>query len=324
MDSNMPNVSIIIVCMNNLQNLYPCLQSVKKYTTKVSYETFVVAYLFTKENLEKLRKDFPWVKIVESNEIRGFSENNNLALRQAQGKYCFVLNDDTEMFMPVVDLLVETIEKLPEDVAVVSPKSYYKDGRLQSCGRPKHTFGTFVLTLLKLWKEQKIKSPYINQEGIFQTYDIWGAFFLIKTSIFQQMGWFDETYFFSPEDIALSRKLNESGYKCYVNSDVSIIHYEGMTGQSKNMIKTATKPAGYIGNIIFYAKGNRVKYFVYSLITILLLIPLTIIHGIMGYGTVKPNWHYILAKANSNCIKVLLLPMRPKEAFIKFFHQIKK
>lgn len=50
------------------------------------------------------------MKFVESNEIRGFSENNNLALRQAKGKYCFVQNDDTELKMPCIDKLVETIE----------------------------------------------------------------------------------------------------------------------------------------------------------------------------------------------------------------------
>lgn len=90
------DVSIVIVCMNNLNNLYPCLESIRKYTS-VSYEAFVVAYLFSKENLLKVKLDFPWVTFIESNEIRGFSENNNLALKQAKGKYCFVLNDDTYM-----------------------------------------------------------------------------------------------------------------------------------------------------------------------------------------------------------------------------------
>ena len=79
----MLEVSIVIVCMNNLKNLYPCLESIRKHTT-VSYECFVVAYLFTKENLEKVKADFSWVKFIESNVIRGFSENNNLALKQAK------------------------------------------------------------------------------------------------------------------------------------------------------------------------------------------------------------------------------------------------
>ena len=44
---NEQQVSIVIVCMNNLKNLYPCLDSIRKYT-HVSYETLVVAYLSRK------------------------------------------------------------------------------------------------------------------------------------------------------------------------------------------------------------------------------------------------------------------------------------
>lgn len=65
------DVSIVIVCMNNLKLLYPCLDSIKKYTT-LNYETLVVAYMFSRENLEKLKKDYSWINVIESNEYRGF------------------------------------------------------------------------------------------------------------------------------------------------------------------------------------------------------------------------------------------------------------
>ena len=136
------DVSIVIVCMNNLKNLYPCLESIKKYTT-VSYETLVVAYLFSKENLEKVKNDFPWVTLIESNEIRGFSENNNLALRQAKGKYCFVLNDDTEMKMDVIGRLVDTIKSLPSQVAIVSPKILLGKNNVPMTGKPILNFYTY-------------------------------------------------------------------------------------------------------------------------------------------------------------------------------------
>ena len=93
----MTDVSIIIVCMNRPDNLYPCLESIRKTTVKVTYEVLVVAYMYDPAGLVKAREDFPWVDFIESNEIRGFSENNNLALKQAKGRYCFVLNDDTEL-----------------------------------------------------------------------------------------------------------------------------------------------------------------------------------------------------------------------------------
>jgi len=315
----MVDVSIVIVCMNNLKNLYPCLNSIKEQTHRVTYETLVVAYLFSEDNLQQVKKDFPWVTFIVSNEIRGFSENNNLALKRAEGKYCFVLNDDTEMKMPVVDMLVESIDALPKDVAVISPRSIYGNGKPQSCGRPKHTLSTYVMSVLKLWHEQKNKSIYVNQKGVFQTYDIWGAFFLIKTDVFREMGWFDERYFFSPEDIALSRKLNRGGYKCYVNSDIVITHYEGMTGKGANRLQTATKPASFKGNLIYYGDNSQLKYVFVSLLLSILLIP-TFLYHLMNsflFGNNRKG-HKILAKSCINCMKVCFSKLTPKQVFIKY------
>lgn len=314
----MVDVSIVIVCMNNLKNLYPCLESIRKHTSKVTYETFVVAYLFTEENFKKVKGDFPWVTFIESNVIRGFSENNNLALRQVKGKYCFVLNDDTEMKMPVIDILVETINKLPEDVAAISPRSVFGNGDIQSCGRPPHTLLTYILGALKLWKEQKTKSPYINQKGIFQTYDLWGAFFLIRTDVFREIGWFDERYFFSPEDIALSRKLNRDGYKCYVNSDVTIVHYEGMTGKGVNKLQLATKPASYKGNLIYYSDDKKIMYVFVSVLFFLLQIPKFIYHLFLSKFGSNTERNEILAHSDINCLKICFTSLTPKEVFLKY------
>lgn len=322
MCANNIDVSIVIVCMNNLKNLYPCLNSIRKYT-KVSYETFVVAYLFTKENLEKVRRDFPWVNIIESNEIRGFSENNNLALRQAKGKYCFVVNDDTEMKMPVVDRLVESFNKCPQNTVIVSPLILNYKGEVSVCGRPPITLKRYILNTFMLWNEQNDKR-YINKPGLFKTYNIIGAAFLIKTSIFREVGWFNEYYFFCPEDIALSTELNEKGYSCYVDSDTAIYHYEGMSGKSLSLIQTATKPAATLGNITFFSKGNTsVKYLLRSII--LISLPLKYIyHLFKSLLTKRPNVNSVLALGDINCIYACITKKTPKEVFTTFFLKIKE
>lgn len=314
----MINVSIVIVCMNNLKNLYPCLDSIKRYTN-VSYETFVVAYLFTKENLEKLRKDYPWIIIIVSDEIRGFSENNNLALRQAKGKYCFVLNDDTEMKMPVIDQLVQTIEALPEEVAIVSPKIIDGYGKVQVCGRPYINWWYYILSLMRFYKERVSRS-----EGVFKSYNILGACFLIKTHVFKEHNWFDERYFFCPEDIALSTDLNKKGYECWVNADIEIIHYEGMSGgKSLSMIKTATRPAGLRGSLLFYSNDNPVILFITKIFAMPTFILKFIYHRLKSLMKSKPNSDYILSIGDKHCIAVCFSQKSPKEIFIKYYERIK-
>jgi len=311
-------VSIVIVCMNNLKNLYPCLDSIQEYTT-IDYETLVVAYLFPQENLQKLKIDYPWVTVIESNEIRGFSENNNLALRQAQGKYCFVVNDDTEMTMPVVDELVKTIESLPEKVAIVSPVTTFPDGRVQVCGRPPMSWKTMILSKFHLWSEKK--GPYANKKGVFKSYNIIGAAFLIKKEIFKQIGWFDEYYFFCPEDIALSTKLNETGYECWVNANSAIIHYEGMSGASTSFIKCATAPASRIGNLRFFSNNSNLGYWALCLSMASITVVSMLYHFIKSCVKTKPNPDYIFFLSEWNSIKASLLKKKPKDAFSYYFRK---
>lgn len=316
------DVSIVIVCMNNLNNIYPCLKSIKKYTKKVTYETYVVAYLFSKENMEKLCSDFPWVTLIESNEIRGFSENNNLALKLVKGRYCFVLNDDTEFRMPVIDQLVDTIEKLPEDVAVISPRSVFGDGTFQSCGRDTHTTWKFFLSCLFLYSEKRYLKAFINSEGTFETGDIVGAFFLIKTDLFRKVGFFDERYFFCPEDIALGYELRKLGYKHYVNSDVQIIHYEGMSGgTSLSMTRAATAPASTKGQLLFYAHGYKAQYIFLSLVKALSLLPRFGYHKIRSLFYANPNRYHILALSDQHSIYACFSSKSAKELFLKFYRQ---
>lgn len=312
------DVSIVIVCMNNLKNLYPCLNSIKQYTS-CSYEVLVTAYLFDKANLAQAKLDFPWVVFIESNEIRGFAENNNLALKRAKGKYCFVLNDDTVFPMPVADMLLQDFEKI-QDADVIVPFTYFPDDTIQCAGRPKHTALTHILFLLRLWNERNVKSKYVNQKGIFQTYNVLGAAFMIKTDFFRDLGWFDEKYFFTPEDIALSTLVNERGGKVYADSNIKLYHYEGGTS-SVSYVKVATLPAGTRGTLIFFSRGNRLKYF-------LLSVP-EFMYSLAKYGQMFVKYHFkrkLSYKVEMigflNCLRSIYTTLSTKEIFIKYYSKI--
>lgn len=316
----MTDVSIVIVCMNNLKNLYPCLNSIREYTT-VSYETLVVAYLFSKENFEKVERDFPWVTFIESNEIRGFSENNNLALRRAKGKYCFVLNDDTEMKMPVIDELYKEFQQRPNHIAVISPTILNSKGEISVCGRPPITLTKFILRIFHLWKENQ-HTKNANKSGIFKTYNILGAAFMIRTDIFREMKWFNEYFFFCPEDIELSTRLNQKGYECYVDANTQIYHYQGMSNKSLSLTQTATRPSATLGEIAFFSKGNKAINILLRFLIIISFSLKFLYHKIRSLFHKKPNADYILAIGDKNCIYACLTRKTPKEIFVFYYKRI--
>jgi GT2 family glycosyltransferase len=311
-----PYVSVVIVCMNNLKNLTPCLDSIIK-NTSLQIEIYVVSYLFPEEKIAAVKKAFPSVFFIPSNKIRGFSENNNIALKKCKGKYCFILNDDTYFDTHVIDNLFFTIENI-KNASVISPVTINIDGSLQSCGRPKLNMLTYILTGLQLYNEQKTKSKYTYQKGIFQSYNIVGAAFMIKREVFEKIGFFDETYFFCPEDIDVSTKLNKIGYKCYVNSNIKITHTG--SGSSHSMIQTATLPAQTRGEIIFYSGRS---FFLRLIFRGYLYLYYSIKYIYYKIKSAKGNKHFkIRSVALKNSLCIINSKKMPKDIFIEYYNKI--
>lgn len=312
------DVSVVIVCMNNLEQLRDCLNSIKEHTTKVTYEVTVVAYFFKEENLVKLRSEFPDIVIIISNEIRGFSANNNLALQQIKGKYCFVLNDDTYFDTPVIDNLVNILENHNE-IALISPQIMRPDGTIQYSGIPPISWIDWILILFKLKKERNDKSgKYIKKTGLFKTYNILGAAFLIRTTIFKDLGYFDERYFFGPEDKALGQLLNKKGYSCFVDANVKITHLGGLTGGKQSTTVRATRPANRKGCVIFYSDGNIIKCFILKMAVFINSTLMTLYFAIK-YCMEKDLSHKNSMVANVNVCKSIFLPKGTTEIFKMFY-----
>ena len=318
----MPEVSVIIVCMNRPDILFPCLDSLRAHTS-LPYEVLVVAYRFSPDNLALLRTNYPSIRVVLSDEIRGFSENNNLALAQARGRYCFVVNDDTLMHMPVIDRLVADLAALPENAAAISPCIRFADGRIQTCGRAPWTARRYAKHYLHLVDESRsgpwnqLPAGYVAQvlEGtypagsVFQTYTLNGACFLIKTEAFKRVGWFDERFFFTPEDIALGHALNDAGYTVWADPSVEITH---LAGGSVSRMEAAIKPARVRGSLIFYGEPLWLRCFIWCF---------EALRAFKYLFLPRTERNRLMTQTARNVMRTAFSSASPKELFIRFSHE---
>lgn len=317
MEINNYDVSLVIVCMNNYGQLKDCLDSIKNYTHEVSYEVLLVAYFFSEENLDKLRQEYPWVKVILSNEIRGFSANNNLALRQAQGRYSFVLNDDTYFSEDVIGGLFNTMEENPY-ISALSPQVLNSNGSLQFSGFPPHTWINWILILFKIKKDLDDKGKkYTKSVGLCKTYDLLGACIFIRTDILKKMGYLDERYFYGPEDRALTTKMNREGYECWVDNNIKLTHLGGATGGTKTRTLLATRPSNRKGWVVYHGGDNTVRQFILKVciwINSFIWIFGWTIKTVLGDKNAK-----LSLLANINVCKTIFNKETPKETFTRFY-----
>ncbi len=130
--SRTPKISIIIPVYNELKFTLECLMSLQFHQPNVDFEVLIADDASPDTDMRYL-EEIPGVTVVRQDHNIGFLRNCNAAYAVAQGQYIFLLNNDTQLLSPVVDILSQALDFDPA-IAAVGPKIIYPNGRLQEAG----------------------------------------------------------------------------------------------------------------------------------------------------------------------------------------------
>jgi GT2 family glycosyltransferase len=216
-----PLVSIVVICWNNKRYLADCLASVLSQTYP-DIEVVLTDNASSDGSAEYVRQNFPSIKVIQNERNLGFAEGNNVAMKQAKGKYVVTLNPDTK----VDERWIEELVKVAEN-----------DKRIGSCAskvlflnNPKRidSVGELILRTGDAMGKgfYSIDSgQYDEQEEIFGVTA--GAGFYRKRML-NEIGLFDKDLFTWYEDVDLMWRIRLTGWKCiYVPSAIVYHHHSG-------------------------------------------------------------------------------------------------
>jgi GT2 family glycosyltransferase len=177
----------------------------------------------------------PLVEYIYNGKNLGYGSAHNIAIQKTinSSRYHLVLNPDVEFDATVLNRLIKLMEQNP-DIGLVMPKILYPNGSMQYLCKmlpsPAHLFlRRFIPGPLKvLFKKTLDKYELRNKDynSIMETPNLSGCFMFIRTSVFNEVGMFDERFFLYMEDTDLCRRINER-YKTIYYPIVSIIHGYG-------------------------------------------------------------------------------------------------
>src|SRR5205823_10814562 len=131
------------------------------------------------------------------------------------------LNNDTQVKPGWLDELYETLSR-DDKIGIAGSKLLYPDGRLQECGG-------IIWRMGDGWNWGRDQNPEDPRFCYMRDSDyVSGAALMIKSSLFKQLGKFDEYY--CPlyyEDTDLCFKVRKLGYRTVVQPASEVIHFEG-------------------------------------------------------------------------------------------------
>lgn len=250
-------LSIVIVNYNVRYYLEQCLLSVEKALAGMCAEVFVVDNHSTDDSLPYLRSKFPWVRYIENQENLGFSRANNQALREARGEYVLLLNPDTFIGERTLRECVDFMDKNPQagmcGVGMLKVDGSFAPESRRGIPTPFVAFCKMT-GLGSLFPKSRLFGryymQYLNKYSINPIEIVSGAFMFIRKEALDKVGLLDETFFMYGEDIDLSYRVLQAGYKNYY-LPTQILHYKGESTK-KNSLRYVN--AFHKAMIIFFRK----------------------------------------------------------------------
>ena len=111
-------VSIITINYNGLEDTCALIETIP---FNENMEVIVVDNASKNQEAETIAQRYPQVKVIKSNQNLGFAGGNNLGIQTAQGKYLFLINNDTIFKEFNIQTLIDRLES-SSNIGIVCPK----------------------------------------------------------------------------------------------------------------------------------------------------------------------------------------------------------
>jgi hypothetical protein len=249
-----PKLSIIIVSYNTCQLTIACLTSIFAETCS-PFEVVVVDNNSKDGSAQAIAAQFPQVRIIALDTNIGFASANNLAAKVIMGEYLLLLNSDTLVLDRALDKSLIYLNKHP-NIGALGIRTVYEDRTLNptSCFDQPSLWGALcsasglssLLPTFTLFNSESIGGW--ERDTVRDVGAITGCFMMMKRSLWQHLGGFDENYFMYSEDTDLSRRILDRGLRCVHYPGASIIHYGGRSDAvpAEKMAKVLSARARFI------------------------------------------------------------------------------
>ncbi len=218
-------LSVIILNYNVRFFLEQAIRSVQRAITGIDAEIIVIDNDSSDDSCEMVKKLFPNVTLIENKENVGFSKANNQAVAVAKGEYVCILNPDTAVSE---DTFIKCISYAQTTENMGALGVYLMDGTGNFLPESKRNVPTPKASILKLFGlGGSYYAKHLSEDAVGKADILVGAFMLLKRSIYNEVGGFDEEYFMYGEDIDLSYKIKMAGYQNHYLGSTDVLHYKG-------------------------------------------------------------------------------------------------
>ena len=224
-----PELSVVIVSYRCGALLDECLASLAANRADVRMEVEVVDNASGDDTVDVSRRH-GWVTTTALDDNVGFARANNIAMDRTRGRAVLVLNPDTVVPPGALRACLDELWR-DSSVGLLTPRLVDRDGRLdRRCHRGFPTLWSsfcYFTTLDRVLtgpRSRRYTMGHLPDTEAADVEAVSGAFMLMPREAMVAVGGFDEQFFMYAEDIDLSLRFIEHGYRVRYWPGVDVVH----------------------------------------------------------------------------------------------------
>jgi GT2 family glycosyltransferase len=212
-----PKVSVVIVTRNRVGPLERNLTALKGSEYPIT-QTIVVDNGSTDGSEEYVRRHFKNIQLVHEETNTGAAKGRNIGAKYATTDFIFFLDDDAYIDKSVIKECILTVLK-DKNIAVVQTMVLSSFDKKKILGIA-HDINTTTSLITAYGINERNNGQYSEEIDIPMV----GTGWLIRRSVFEKIGGFDEKFFIPYEDSDLSLRVHNQGFRIVFCPKAKIWH----------------------------------------------------------------------------------------------------
>ncbi|MCJ7618255.1 MAG: glycosyltransferase family 2 protein [Desulfobacterales bacterium] len=236
-----------------------CLASIFETVKNMTFEVWFVDNASVDGSVESVKNNYPDINIIENERNLGFAAANNIALKRMNGRYALLLNTDATLTESAVDELYSFMED-NHKTGIACGQLLNMDGSKQNSIANFPSLLSLLCneTVLRILFPNKFPSKREEYTTPLEVDSCIGACMIVRKEAMDEVGIFDEGYFFYLEETDWAYRMKQAGWKVFFVPTARIFHAQG-----KSVGKSANKKIMfYRSRYYFFKKWHESTYIV--------------------------------------------------------------
>jgi GT2 family glycosyltransferase len=228
-----PMLSYCVVNTNGREYLLACLAAIERtHPEDVEREILVLDNASEDGSAEAVRALGGEIRLIALEQRTGKAENDSALMREAQGKYCLLLNEDSELRLGAVEELLAVMEREPK-AAAATPQLLNSDGRPVPCAWRFPGIGAALAGafFLHRWLTVQSKGARVRSVDWAQS-----SALMVRREAAASVGYMDPDFFVYYDECDFAKRLREAGWhSLYVPAAEAVHHDQLSTDLAKGL-----------------------------------------------------------------------------------------